>query len=261
MKLSELQPLEINDRLRQLINTELDRAQLVWKDVGPKMVIKADMQAITEQRRLKTDIPGYPSIDPSKPAVDEFIAFVVDMRDSTGHLTQAISHRHAQASQTERVLYETSALLPAAAEVVRWQKGKVTEYLGDGVLALFRASEDQDEACYAACRAARKVIGDMRDIVNEALYARFRLPEINLGVGMAFSKAVVTIVGHPEEPAPKAIGTCVYRASKLASLVNEIAVDDNLEAIWPEDRTGGGFHFQSRTIKDISGYVIPATSE
>lgn len=260
MKLPEIQPPEINDRLRELVTTELDRAQAVWKDVGAKMVIKADMRALAEQRRLKTDIPGYPTIDPSKPAVDEFIAFVVDMRDSTKHLTQAISHRDADASETERVLYEMSALLPAAAEVVRWQKGKVTEYLGDGVLALFRASEDRDETCYAACRAARKVVGDMRDIVNDALHMRFRLPEIDLGVGMAFSKAVVTSVGHPDEPAPKAIGTCVYRASKLASLVNEIAVDDNLEAIWPKATAGGGFRFQRKTIKGILGHVLPQKS-
>lgn len=260
MKLSEIPFPDINDRLRELVKTELDRAQAVWKNVGRKMITKADAQALDEPRRLETDIPGYPTIDVSKPAVDEFIAFVVDMRNSTSHLIQAISDRHADASGTERVLYETSALLPAAAEVVRWQNGRVTEYLGDGVLALFRASEDQHEACYATCRAARKVVGDMRDIVNEALHTRFRLPEIDLGVGMAFSKAVVTTVGHPEEPAPKAIGTCVYRASKLALLVNEIAVDDNLEAIWPKDTKGGGFRFQPKQIKGIHGHVLPPRS-
>ncbi len=260
MKLSELQLPDINDRLRELVKKELDRAQAVWKDVGRQMIIKADAQALDEQRRLDTSIPGYPTIDPSQPAVDEFIAFVVDMRNSTNHLTQAISCRYADASETERVLYETSALLPAAAEVVRWKKGRVTEYLGDGVLALFRASGDRDAACYAACHAARKVVGDMRDIVNEALHTRFRLPEINLGVGMALSKAVVTTVGHPDERAPKAIGTCVYRASKLASLENKIAVDDNLEAIWPKNTKGGGFRFQPKQIEGIPGHVLPPKS-
>lgn len=256
MKLSEIARENIDDQIRYVVNQELDRTAKVWKDTAPKMLVKNDSM-LAEARKIETDIPGHPAIDPDEPAKDQFIAFVVDMRESTNHLIQAISPKRAKVSGPERVLYETAALLAAAAEVVQWQTGSVTEYLGDGVLALFRASSNRDEACYAACRAARKVVGDMRDIVNEALMERYKLPPLDLGVGMAYSEAVVTVVGHPYNPAPKAFGTCVYHASKLAGGVNEVVVDDNLEAVWPKAEAGRGFRFSRRTVRGIDGYILP----
>ncbi|MGH8371725.1 MAG: adenylate/guanylate cyclase domain-containing protein [Gammaproteobacteria bacterium] len=238
MKLSDIQDSaasSLDDRIRAIVKKELKRAENIWDEVGDELV-KSDSIALAEN--MTTNIPGYTFIDPDKPEVDDFIAFVVDMRDSTKHLIQAISSKLADASCTKRVFYETSALLPAVAEVVMHFDGGVTEYLGDGVLALFRISDDRDETCRQASRAARKVIGDMRNIVNQELDSRYRLPALDLGVGMATSKAVVTVVGHPQQRMPKAIGECVYRASKLASLRNEIAIDNNLDAIWPKSSTG-----------------------
>jgi len=258
MKLSDLDKPSDNGtqtkKLRDLVEKELNRAEKIWDGVGDKMLVKAYTDSMTES--LLTAIPGHPEIDPNKPAVDVFIVLVVDMRQSSVHLNQAIGPP-AKVSMTERMFYETSALLPAAAESIRLHGGKVTEYLGDGVLALFRASEDRDQACYKACRSARLVVGDMRDIVNDALANRYILPPIDLGVGMAFSPAVVTAVGHPDERAPKAIGVCVYRASKLASGYNEIMVDDNLKAIWPKDKSGHGFKFGQRTVGKLQGNIIP----
>lgn len=234
----------LDTRVRKLVNAELDRAKKIWDQVEDKMVIKSALAlevSRMDSMGAPTNIPGHPTIDPSKPPVDWFIAFVVDMRDSTNHMLQAISKKDADVSELERIFYETSALLPAVAEVVRYHDGKVTEYLGDGVLALFRATEDEKaraNACYASHKAARYVVGGMRDIVNDALKTRYRLPPLDMGVGMAFSQALVTLVGHPDEPAPKAFGHCIYRATKLADLVNQVHVDERLDDVYPTSSTG-----------------------
>lgn len=258
------QPASLESRLYKLVNSELDRAQEIWDQVGDQLMAKADStRSFSEALALnsqQTNIPGYPTIDPNAPEVDEFIAFVMDMRDSTNHLLQAISSKVSSVSELKRIFFETSALLPATAEVIRTNNGKVTEYLGDGVLALFRATKDvqtRNRACYDACNAGRYVVKDMRNIINDVLHKRYGLPAIDVGVGMAYSKAVVTVVGHPTERAPKAIGTCVYRATKLADLRNEVVVDDYLHGLWPTGK--GGFSFSLRNHKrlEFDSYILP----
>lgn len=258
------QPASLETRLYRLVNSELDRAQDIWDQVGDQLVVKADSaRNFAEALALnsqQTNIPGYPTIDPNAPEVDEFIAFVMDMRDSTNHLLQAISNKVAKVSELQRIFFETSALLPATAEVIRSYNGKVTEYLGDGVLALFRATKDtptRNQACYDACRAGRYVVKEMRNIINDVIHKRYGLPPIDVGVGMAYSKAVVTVVGHPNERAPKAIGTCIYRATKLADLYNEVVVDDYLHGIWPTVKGGFSFSLRSRKRHEFDSYILP----
>ncbi len=63
-------------------------------------------------------------------------------------------------------------------------------------------SNDKSEAIYAAHRAAKNAINDIRDIVNEMLHERYRLPKIDLGVGLSLSQTLVTLVGLPGEKQP-----------------------------------------------------------
>jgi hypothetical protein len=264
MRLSEIirPDDDLKTRIRKLVDSELNRAEKIWERSREKMLAKAilALESRMDSLSVPTNIPGHPTIDPSEPPVDWFIAFVLDMRDSTNHMLQAISEKDADVSELERIFYETSALLPAAAEVVRSYDGKVTEYLGDGLLALFRATEDKeqrDKACYQSRRAAQFAVGDMRTIVNDALKARYRLPPLDMGVGMAFSQALVTLVGHPAEPAPKAFGHCVYRATKLADQVNKVHVDERLEEAWPTSTTGT-FRFTPHHNKHgFKSFIMP----
>ncbi len=237
MKLSEIKTIEtmsLKDRIRELVRQELQRAKKIWAEVGDELV-KAESRALLE--KMQTDIAGYSVIDPSKSAVDQFIAVVVDMRDSTNHLMHSISN--TKVICLERVYYETSALLPAVAEVMHEYGGRVSEYLGDGVLAFFRYGQSKnDDCCRQARRAAKYILGDMCAIVNDELQSWFDLPPIDLGIGMALSKAVVTVVGHPEQRRAKVIGECVFRASKIALLKNGIAVDKLLKEFWPSSAHG-----------------------
>lgn len=113
----------------------------------------------------------------------------------------------------QRLYYETSALLPALERAIQYEGGSVTEYLGDGVLALF-AVEDDDEASavYAAYEAAENCLGDIRAIVNDALGERYVLPPLRFGVGMALGRAVVSLMGIEGNSHTKAFGKCVEAA-------------------------------------------------
>lgn len=175
------------DELRKIISISLDKAEKQWQEGGH--LLKANREIAMESKHKSmmdsaepSKIPGHEIVRDDETVIDEFVAFVADMRDSSKHLMCAISRKHADVSGLQRVYYETSALLPALAYAVNKEKGSVTEYLGDGILALFRIDSDaREQAIYASHRAAKNAIGDVRQIVNEALFERYRLPAVDIG--------------------------------------------------------------------------------
>lgn len=241
------------DQLDELIRLSLDAAESIWKQAEPQLIVKQFREAL---KSIPSQIPGYPTVSRLSPRVDLFIAMMADMRDSTNHLMQAISGRITKVNQLERIFYETSALLPAMALAISFEGGSVTEYLGDGVLALFRVAEDPPkETIYAAHRAAKNCLDETRNLVNEKIGSRYGLPEIDLGVGLAMSKAIITVVGTEEYEQPKAIGECVYRATKLSSGRNEILVDQAVYDSWPSAKNGV-LRFRQRQSQGVNGYMI-----
>ena len=156
----------------------------------------------------------------------------------------------------QRVFYETSALLPAIAKTVADHYGKVTEYLGDGVLALFRVDkEDKKVTIMQSYNAASKCMDVAQNVVNIALERRYSLPPLRIGIGMAMSQAVITLVGLKEYVQPKVFGECVFRASKLSSGVNQIHVDNFLYNSWPSSKSGT-LGFRSVIQNGVSAYRI-----
>lgn len=245
--------------LRLIINLSLDKAEKQWEEGGYLLKSNVGLESINEvvmDSSEPSKIPGHKVVWDNVTVIDEFIAFVADMRDSSKHLMCAISPKHADISGLQRVYYETSALLPSLAYVVSKEDGSITEYLGDGVLALFRIDPDaKEKAIYAAHRAATDAINDVRNIINEILLERYRLPPIDLGVGLAVSKTLVTLVGLDPNKQPKAFGECVFRATKLSYGKNEVICDENLKGMWPSSK-GGTLKFISKSIKNIEGYMI-----
>jgi class 3 adenylate cyclase len=159
-------------------------------------------------------------------------------------------------SELRRVFYETSALLPALERTIQFEAGEVTEYLGDGVLALFAVNDGEAEATIrASFRAAENCVGDTRGIVNVALKERYGLPPLQVGVGLAMSKAVVSLVGLEGNRHAKATGRCVYFATKLSAGVNEVVVDAVLRGAWPKTK-GGGLRFQPTVRRKTDGFVV-----
>lgn len=249
------------EKIIALVNSSLDRAEKHWRDGGHKLVAKAlIMDSLSESMESfeygQSFIPGHHIVLDGETIIDEFIAYVADMRGSTERLMCAISKKNASVSGLQRVFYETSALLPALALTVGFGGGKVTEYLGDGVLALFQVDpENRSVAIYAANKAASDSVGGTREIVNRMLADRYQLPAIDLGVGLAHSQALVSLVGLPGNKHPKAFGECVFRATKLSCGRNEVVIDGSLKMHWPKSN-GGIISFRSRSYNNVNGFLL-----
>ncbi len=241
--------------LTELAGSSLDEAERVWEEVGDVLAIYERMEKLAA-KAIPTLIPGYPFIREGRPKVDDFIAFMVDLRDSSKHLMQRISARTTDVTQLQRIYYETSALLPVCSKVIGYHGGKVTEYLGDGLLALFLASKDKmPSAIYAANRAAFNCIEATSEIINPLVEERYNLPQMSIGVGMALSRAIVTLVGLEEFAQPKVFGECVFYATKFSSGRDEVCIDKRLKGAWPR-AADGVLSFSHRRINGHDGYVV-----
>jgi len=245
------------EELEQAVDIALSKAEAKWKGGGhvlQKSSTYNDSVKSYVQEQKESSIPGHPFVSDEGIVIDKFIAIVADMRDSSKHLQSVTSHKKADVSDIQRVFYETSALLPALSMTINFQGGAVTEYLGDGVLALFKVDQDNpNTAMYAARRAAQDIIRTTRNIVNSALNEKYRLTPIDVGVGMAASKAMVTLVGAEIDKQPKVFGECVFRATKLSIGRNVIYTDKILKQMWPTGK-GGKVVFNHKKFGDLDGY-------
>lgn len=246
-------------QIKIVINDSLDNAERHWKNGGYQLSESRKFGVESINKAMDSEpskIPGHSTVQDDVTVIDEFIAYVADMRDSSKHLMCEISSKKAKVSGLQRVFYETSALLPALALTISFKEGSVTEYLGDGVLALFKVDpHDKSKTIYAAHAAAQNAVGSTRDIVNEILNERYRLPSIDLGVGLAMSKSLVTLVGLKGEKHPKAFGECVFRATKLSVGRNQVITDKIVRSSWPSAK-GGVLTFRQKRVNDVDGYLI-----
>ncbi|WP_319231938.1 hypothetical protein [Draconibacterium orientale] len=247
---------ELTSKIKEEVNKALDNAENIWNEVGEQFAIeKAEVRMFSEGAKVPSQIPGHKILTEGKPEVGDFIALVLDIRNSTEHLLVA---NKAKATQLERVLYETTAINTAGAVVIEYYKGGLTEYLGDGFLALFKIEDEKNSKniVYSAHDAAKCCLKEALNIVNDIISKRYELPKLSIGIGLAYSKAIVTIVGINDNLHPKALGECIFRASKLAGGHNEIHIDKKLKYLWPKSDNGQlRFIFTDRFEK-IEGYLI-----
>lgn len=260
MTLTRVQKTEIESMVENCLNN----AERVWKDHGKELTkagVVADesfsARADSGQTEIvQSRIPQHPLVYGDNPTVSDFIALVADMRKSSDHLLCAISRKKADVSLLQRLYYETSALLPALEMTLSYEDGAVTEYLGDGILSLFCVNEGNiGESIKKAYRSAKNCLGDTRSIVNRKLNDRYKLPELNIGIGLSYSEALVQLVGIAGKRHPKVIGKCVYYASKLSAGVNEIYADDRIKDLWPTSKNGK-LQFIERKSRGTNGFIV-----
>ena len=248
---------EERDSVSATISKGLNRAEETWGEVGHKFVRKTMVldSAHAMESIEPSKIPGHPWVTDGTPKVDEFIAMVIDMRGSTKSLKTICSASHIK-DGFQRIYYETSALLPAISVVTSFEGGVVTEYLGDGALVLFQVDEnDRKESIKSASRAARNCVNEMRELINKQLDERYKFPNMSLGAGLAIGKALVTLVGSLDNLQPKAIGECIWEATKLSGGVNKVHVSDNIYDLWPAGK-GGKMQFHRTSMREVSCYRL-----
>ena len=256
--------IDQKNQVRSVIVKALETAENFWKESG------GDLEKEEREKKLATEnfnsdsvvmdsvpsrIPNHELISEFKSINTELIALVADMRKSTNHAKTV----NSVMSPLKRIFLETSALLPAMETVVNFENGQVSEYLGDGILGFFAYENPEDVK--KAYRAAENIIIDMRCILNNEIYNRYGLPkDINIGVGIAKSQAILYAAGLPNKKHPKAFGSCVYDATKLSSGNNIIGVSKGIKAIWPKS-LNGKLTFTSHNFLDVlEGYKIQISS-
>ncbi|EPM8848962.1 adenylate/guanylate cyclase [Klebsiella michiganensis] len=246
--------------ISNLVESALNQAEYHWRNGGYKLI--AESRSGTEALNKSamdsavSQIPGHEIVKEGETIVDDFIAIVADMRNSTNHMLNASSSIELDGIQ--RVFYETSALLPALEKTINIYKGGVTEYLGDGVLGFFKKDKDNPEQyIYDAHNAAKDCLNKSLEIVNSALSYRYSLPPLKIGIGLALSKALVSLSGIEGSRHAKAYGECVFRATKLSGGNNVILIDSNLRVAWPSSK-GGKLSFVLSDIGKggVQGYRI-----
>jgi len=94
-----------------------------------------------------------------------------------------------------------------------------------------------------------------KTIINPILKNRYSLPAIEIGVGMSFSQAVITITGTSNFLKPTAFGKCVFYASKLSKGRNEVYADEALKIIWPKTEDGK-LRFFEKLMGGVTGYLL-----
>jgi len=246
----------LKTELTFIVNNTLDRCEKQWNDtLGKEELLK---KAVFDSAEERTRIPGHPNLGENQYKSDTFVAFMLDMRDSTKHLRQAISKDVARVNMMQRVYYEISALLPSMGKIINKYNGAVTEYLGDGLLALFqlpKQSKDQQTVLYDVINAAETCLDALSEVVNPILTERYGLPPLEIGIGLAYSDAIISHFGLLPDTQVKVIGQCLYFASKCSKGRNQIIVHEYLENIWPKSKNGK-ISFSRKIISDVVGYVV-----
>lgn len=241
--------------IERIINSELDNAEKIWNDVKGEFLVKGVKAfAAMNESFEPSNIPGFPFVKNGEGKVGNFTAMVLDIRNSTKHLLEAYSSKKG-VSQLQRVLYETTAMNTLGLLCVNDYGGAITEFLGDGFLALFET--EKPEAVYKVRDCAEKCLKYTKEIVNPILRDRYDLPNLTIGIGIAYSKAIVTLIGMENHFHPKAIGECIYRASKLSNGNNEILYDEKIKLYWPSSK-GGKLNFIEKYHKnaiDTKGFT------
>jgi len=244
------------NQLKGIISDSLDKAEEHWKNGGSLLEESITREDSASFKVQSSNIPGHPMVQEDKTIIDEFIALVMDMRDSSNHLTQDLSSKVSRVTRLERIYYETSALLPAVEQTIKFGKGSVTEYLGDGILSFFKVDKDNTHKIIREVyKVATNIMDDTLPIVNDILNERYSLPPLEIGIGLSMSKALVTLMGLRGNKHPKAFGTCVFKATKLSSGKNEILTDEWLKDRWPSSSTGK-LRFKSKSIKGMKAYLL-----
>jgi adenylate cyclase len=123
------------------------------------------------------------------------------------------------------VVFLLNRYFAAMGQAIERAGGHVDKFIGDGVMALFGATESNDPALAArqALIAAREM-GIALEALNKTLAHDLEDP-LRIGIGIHMGPAIVGEMGYARTVTLTAIGDAVNTASRLETLTKEFAVE------------------------------------
>jgi adenylate cyclase len=138
------------------------------------------------------------------------VSMFVDMRGSTQMAADQLPFD---------TVFIVNRFLGAVSKAVTEGGGKVNQFLGDGLLALFGVDTDARTACRAALRAAAMIAANVEHL-NRELAEAARSP-VRFGIGINGGDVIVGDIGYGENVAYTALGDAVNVAARLQDMTKE----------------------------------------
>jgi adenylate cyclase len=166
------------------------------------------------------------------------VSMFVDMRGSTQMAADQLPFD---------TVFIVNRFLAAISQAVTQAGGKVNQYLGDGLLALFGVRTDQRTACRQALRAAA-MVGQNVKRLNQQLHEAQR-NAIRFGIGINGGEVIIADIGYGENITFTALGDAVNVAARLQDMSKEL---DCEVVISDEVYRTAGLPDDELTLKEIT---------
>jgi adenylate cyclase len=142
------------------------------------------------------------------------VSLFVDMRGST---------RLAEKLLPFDTVFVVNRFLSAVSQAVIESGGRPNQFVGDGMLALFGLTTDDETASRQALKAAARIAANI-DELNEFLSHDLREP-IRFGIGIHGGEVIVGDIGYRDHMVFTALGDAVNVAARLQDMTKSLACE------------------------------------
>jgi adenylate cyclase len=153
----------------------------------------------------------------------------------------------------EKVVQLLNEYFEKMVEVVFRNKGTLDTFIGDGMMVIFGAPEDDEYQEENALKAALEMQSELRSVTE-----KWRPDGLNLriGIGINSGPAIVGNIGSSRRMEYTAIGDTVNLASRLESATKELGVGI-LISEYTHNALRGSFRFKNMGAVQVKGRVDP----
>lgn len=123
----------------------------------------------------------------------------------------------------QRVVALLNAYFTAIVPLIEDEGGTLNQYMGDGIMVIFGAPEDQDDHALRAVRAALAMAQCVRDRTAE--WEKLGFPNMKIGVGINTGDVVVGAIGSPRRLDYSAIGDTTNTAARIEAKNKEFGTE------------------------------------
>lgn len=181
--------------LRQRDNLKSTLVRYVSKDVADKIMAGGDLPAVKSERRkittLFSDVRGFTTL--------------------------------SERMSPEQIVLLLNQYFDRMIEAIFKNQGHLNKFIGDGMMAMFGAPQDDAYQEEHAIRAALEMRAQVEKLREQ--FKRDHDCEFSIGIGINTGVAVVGNIGSEQKMEYTAIGDAVNLASRLESATKEFKVD------------------------------------